>query len=62
MGGSHTSLSARIGAKSIVFINDEQWYLLKSLLVLCEMTEVIPAHGIDVCLADLLCKLRMMPD
>ena len=43
-----------------MLINDMKRDLVKRRFVPCEMAHVIPTHSIDVCLADLLRKLRMV--
>lgn len=55
----HTFLTW-IGSQGVRFIHCVERDFLKRLLVACKVTQVIPTHGICVCLPYLFGKLRLV--
>ena len=44
-----------------MLIRGVQRDLLESQSITCKVTQVIPTHGVDVCLSNFIRKLGMMP-
>jgi Cft2 family RNA processing exonuclease len=57
---NRTSSGGVIVAKDIMSIHDMELQLLKRLIISREAAKIIPAHGVDIRLTDLLGKLEMM--
>ena len=55
----HTSLACLV-RQSIMLVHSIPRDLLESLSVTCKVTQVVPAHSIDICLGDFISKLGMM--
>lgn len=58
--GKPTPVSTLVSANRIILVDDEYGYFLQSLPISSEVTEVVPTHGVDVRLTNLLSKDGMM--
>lgn len=55
----HTSL-VRLFSQSIMLVHTVQGDFLESQSIACEVTQVVPPHGVDICLSNLIGELGMM--
>ena len=50
----------RLISQSIMLVHSMKRNLLESQSVTCKVTEVVPTHGVDVCLSDFISELGVV--
>ena len=55
----HTPLACLV-RQSIMFIHSVQRNLFKGQSVTCKVAQVVPAHGVDVCLSNFISERSMV--
>src|SRR6266536_1538930 len=56
-----TSLARLLRAQCLVTIDVMEFQPFKSMIESCEVVQVVPPHGVDICLSNFFCENWVMP-